>query len=54
MIKIADFIDRVIKICVSVQAKSGKNIKDFMSLLEQEEGIKTLAKEVDVYKYNKS
>ena len=47
MEKIAEFIDRVIKVCVKAQEKSGKNINDFLKVIEAEEDIKTIANEVE-------
>lgn len=44
---IANFLDTIIKICQRVQEKSGKNIHDFMALLEKDEEIKTIAWEVE-------
>ena len=49
MEKIADFIDRIVKICVIAQDKSGKNINDFMAVLEKDEDIKTVASEVEQF-----
>jgi glycine hydroxymethyltransferase len=49
MEKIADFIDRVIKICIDVQAVSGKNIKDFTAAIEHNDDIKAIKKEVEEF-----
>jgi glycine hydroxymethyltransferase len=49
MEKIADFIDRAIKVCVRVQEKSGKNLKDFMPVLESDEEIIKIGKEVEEF-----
>lgn len=46
MEKIAEFIDRLIKICIEVQKKAGKNLKEFVAVLEKEESIEKLRSEV--------
>lgn len=45
---VGDFLDRISKICVEAQKKGGKNLKQFMSAIESDPAIKTLAKEVEV------
>jgi glycine hydroxymethyltransferase len=47
MEKIADFIDRIIKICVKCQEKSGKNLNDFLKVLDEDEEIKTIKTDVE-------
>jgi glycine hydroxymethyltransferase len=47
MVKIAEFLDRGVKIALAVQAKSGKALKDFLPLLEANEDVKTLRSEVE-------
>jgi glycine hydroxymethyltransferase len=49
MNKIADFIDRVIKLCITVQEKSGKAIKDFITAIELNEELKAIKKEVEEF-----
>jgi glycine hydroxymethyltransferase len=49
MEKIADFIDRVIKICIRVQEKSGKNLKDFLPALEKDEELIEVRNEVEKF-----
>ena len=44
--KVADFLDRVVKICLDVQKTSGKMLKDFIKALPENEAIKALAKDV--------
>ena len=46
---IAGYLDRVLKICIQVQSKSGKNIKEFTSGLEKSEDLITLSKEVETF-----
>ena len=48
MEKIGEFIHRVIELCVAVQKRSGKNLKDFLPALEKEPEIETIKKEVIV------
>jgi len=49
MEKIADFIHRVIQVCVTVQEKSGKNLKDFLPVLEKDEELKNIRREVEEF-----
>lgn len=48
MEKIGEFIDRTIKLCVSVQKRSGKNLKEFIQILEKEPEIEVIRNEVIV------
>jgi glycine hydroxymethyltransferase len=48
MQQIAEFIHRVAQICVETQKKSGKNLKQFISSMENESSLKALAKEIEV------
>jgi glycine hydroxymethyltransferase len=48
MEKIAEFIDRVLKISVKIQEQSGKLLKDFILNAEKNEEIIALGKEVEV------
>jgi glycine hydroxymethyltransferase len=49
MEKIAEFIDRAIKVCIRVQEKSGKQIKDFLPALEKDDEITEMKKEVEAF-----
>lgn len=49
MDKIAEFIERVLKICVKIQETSGKMLKDFVAGVEKCEEIKELSKEVQEF-----
>lgn len=48
MEKIAEFIDRVINLCVVTQKKSGKNLKEFIQALEKDSEIEAIRNEVIV------
>lgn len=48
MEKIAEFLDRVLKIAIKIQEQSGKLLKDFISNAEKNEDIIALGKEVEV------
>jgi len=52
MEKIADFIDRVIKVCIRIQEKAGKNLKDFLPHLEKDNEILQIKKEVENFSTN--
>jgi glycine hydroxymethyltransferase len=43
---IGDFLDRVIKVCVKVQEKSGKLLKDFLVELEKNEELQNIKNDV--------
>ena len=47
--KIADFLERVVKISLDVQAKAGKKLVDFVAALPANEDIPVLAKEVATF-----
>jgi len=47
MIKVAEFLDRAIKISIDLQAKTGKMIKDFIPAVEASEDVKKLREEVE-------
>ena len=47
--KIADFLERAVKIALDVQKTSGKMLKDFVVALDKNEDIKTLAHDVAVF-----
>lgn len=44
---VGEFLDRISKICIETQSKAGKNLKQFLSEIEQEPKLKDLAKEVE-------
>lgn len=46
---ICDFLDRIVKICVRIQEKCGKNLKDFLKALESDEDLQTVRKDVEVF-----
>jgi glycine hydroxymethyltransferase len=47
--KIADFLDRAVKICLDIQKQSGKMLKDFVAAIPNNEDIKVLAKDVATF-----
>lgn len=47
--KIAEFLDRAVKIALEVQEKSGKLLKNFVAALETSEEVKTLRSEVELF-----
>jgi len=47
--KVAELLDRVVKISVDVQAKSGKKLTDFTNILESSEELKAVKKEVEEF-----
>jgi len=49
MDRIADFMVRVMKICLRVQEKAGKNLKEFVKVLEGDEEIQAISKEVEEF-----
>jgi len=49
MIKVAEFLDRAVKIAIQVQSKVGKLIKDFVPALEINEDVKKLKHEVEEF-----
>jgi len=46
---IAGFVERVLKICVSIQETSGKMLKDFVVGVEKSEEVKELSKDVQEF-----
>ena len=48
-VKIADYLERVIKICLDVQEKVGKKLVDFVAALPANEDIPVLAKEIATF-----
>ncbi len=49
MDKVAEFLDRTTKICSSAQKKGGKNLKQFMNVLQQSQELKILANDVQEF-----
>ena len=47
--EIAVFMDRALKIALQLQAKSGPKLRDFVNLLEGNEDIQQLRKDVNVF-----
>jgi len=47
--KVADILDKVVKICTAVQEKSGKKLVDFLAALESNEELKVVKKEVEEF-----
>ena len=47
--KIADFLDRVIKISVSIQEAKGKKLQDFVAALADNAELKALKEEVEAF-----
>ena len=45
---IVDLIDKVLKVCIRVQEKAGKNLKEFVPALENDEELKNIREEVKV------
>jgi glycine hydroxymethyltransferase len=45
---VGDFLDRLAKICVDTQNKGGKNLKQFVSYIEENAEIMKLKEEVEV------
>ena len=49
MIIVGGFLDRLAKICIEVQNKGGKNLKQFEALIKENEDIKNLGTDVEVF-----
>lgn len=49
MEKVADFLVRGVTIAKKVQEKVGKQLKDFLPALDEEEELKALSEEVKAY-----
>lgn len=47
--QVAEFLDKVVKICVAIQDKVGKKLVDFVAALESNEELKALKKEVEQF-----
>jgi glycine hydroxymethyltransferase len=47
--KVAEYLDRVVKISLAVQEKAGKKLTDFLAALESNEELKALRKEVEEF-----
>ncbi|EFA83623.1 serine hydroxymethyltransferase [Heterostelium album PN500] len=48
-VQVAEFLDRIVKICIDVQSKTGKKMVDFTAALPENEQIKQLRKEVEQF-----
>jgi len=48
-VKIAEFLDRAVKIAIAIQEKTGKKLVDFLKALPESEEVKTLGDEVAAY-----
>ena len=46
-VKVAEFIDRIVKICVEIQEKEGKKLVDFEKGIDKHAGVAALRKEVE-------
>ena len=46
-VKVAHFLDRAVKLCVEIQASSGKKLVDFVKAADIHEGVKQLRRDVN-------
>jgi glycine hydroxymethyltransferase len=46
-VTIAEFLDRAVKLCIEIQATSGKKLTDFVKAAEVHEGVKQLRRDVN-------
>jgi glycine hydroxymethyltransferase len=46
-VKVAQFIDRIVKLCVEIQEKEGKKLVDFEKGIDKNAGVAALRKEVE-------
>jgi glycine hydroxymethyltransferase len=46
-VKVAEFLDRVVKICVEIQERKGKKLVDFEKGIDEHEGVALLRKDVE-------
>lgn len=46
-VKVAQFLDRAVKLCIEIQATSGKKLVDFVKAAENHEGVKQLRRDVN-------
>lgn len=46
---VADFLDRIVRICGETQATAGKKLADFVKALESSPKLKSLKEEVEVF-----
>ncbi|CDF77406.1 serine hydroxymethyltransferase, cytosolic (glycine hydroxymethyltransferase) [Chondrus crispus] len=51
-VKVAEFLDRAVKLCLTIQKESGKKLKDFAAVAAKNEDVKTLLH--DVVKFSKA
>lgn len=47
--KVGEFLDRVVKICLRVQSKTGKKMVEFKKGIADDEELKTLSQEVNQF-----
>jgi len=48
-VKVAEFLDRAIKISVAIQDKTGKKLVDFIAALDSNEELKALKKDIEEF-----
>jgi len=48
-VKVAEYLDRGVKIAIAIQEKNGKLLKDFMPALESSSELKALKAEVEQF-----
>jgi len=46
---VAEFLERVSKLCIESQNKGGKNLKQFLQTVENDPNVEKLAKEVEEF-----
>lgn len=46
-VQVAGFLDRAVKLCIEIQATSGKKLVDFVKAAESHEGVKQLRRDVN-------
>ena len=46
-VKVAEFLDRAVKLCIEIQSTSGKKLVDFIKAAEVHEGVKQLRRDVN-------
>ena len=48
-VKVADFLERAVNICLAIQKEKGKLMKDFLPALEASQELKDLRTEVEEF-----
>jgi len=48
-VQVADFLDRGVRLAIKIQEKTGKQLKDFLAALENNEEIKSLRAEIEKF-----